>query len=179
MPAPQQQIEPPPPKFRQLLKIMGLIFGSPVALLSLIYAIAGPPWPTEPIFSPGFPSSGFPLDAPFIVTNKSVLFRISNLGIKCHLISARMDNINVTNVVVSTNIKNRLNVHETRPYTCPFRSFFPIANINGRFSEAEINFTSEYDSPWPWVGRTHSFSSLFSLDQNTNPPQWVQGLPMQ
>src|ERR1700730_11535207 len=122
MQEPQQQLGSPPRKYRRFLKIMGLIFGSPVALLSLIYAVLGPPWPTEPIFAAAFPSSGFPLDAPFIVTNKSVLFRISSLEIKCHLVSARIDHIKMTNLMVSTYIKNKLNVHETRPYTCPFRT---------------------------------------------------------
>jgi hypothetical protein len=37
---------------------------------------------------------------------------------------------------------------------------------------------SEYDSPWPLGGRTQSFSSVFTLDANTNPPQWVQGVPL-
>jgi hypothetical protein len=38
---------------------------------------------------------------------------------------------------------------------------------------AKIDFISQYDSRWPWGGRSKSESDVFTL--NTSPPQWLVG----
>jgi hypothetical protein len=38
---------------------------------------------------------------------------------------------------------------------------------------AKIDFISQYDSRWPWGGRSKSESDVFTL--NTSPPKWLVG----
>src|SRR5580693_3909446 len=71
---------------RRLFGVLVLLLG----VMASVYGIWGPVWPTAPEFSPGAPSFSLPLDVPFNVANKSSLFEIGNLTIKCHVIFARL-----------------------------------------------------------------------------------------
>lgn len=65
--------------------VVTLIFGT-FGFVAAVYQIwGGPPWPVAPTFVPGFPSSGFALETPFTVTNKSALFPLKHLQIACRL----------------------------------------------------------------------------------------------
>jgi hypothetical protein len=151
------------------------------AVVGVLYELVGPLWPTQPVFSPGHPSFGTPFDIPFKVENKSGLFAICNIKITCHLIYARSSESHDTaiNTVIFLNSKDNVCIGvqgDNKTYTCPYSNIF--GDSDSRFEEARLEFISEYDSPWPLGGRTQSFSSVFTLDANTNPPQWVQGVPL-
>jgi hypothetical protein len=176
------------------------LFGSIIVVLGLVasvYGIWGPIWPTAPEFSPGSPSFSFPLDVPFVVTDKSILFSIENFTIKCHVIFARLSTSQKALRDVTIGIEgrpynpkqplalNNLNASRSSSYVCPVSGgpvggFGPTPKFpEDKLETATIEFISEYDSRWPWGGRTQSSSGLFTLNVRTTPPQWTQGVPLQ
>ena len=56
---------------------------------SLYQIFGGPPWPTEPVYSPGPPSSDSPFGIPFDVANKSGVLWIKNIAIKCLIVDVK------------------------------------------------------------------------------------------
>ena len=78
---------------RIIIVLVGL-----VSLLAAIDQLLGPPWPTRPVFSPGLPSTGSPLDIPFSVTNRSIIFPIHHLIVWCQIVvlKTKFDN-SITN----------------------------------------------------------------------------------
>lgn len=166
------------PTYRVILRVIGWILGTPLALLCAIYSFWGPPWPTEPTFSPGFPSSGPPLDVPFIVRNTSALFGLPNMQVFCGI-----DNVEtsigsgVGTVSVTTGARTTLGRLTTASYTCPFSKVFTFPP-GTTITKGSIQFWAEYDSRLPWAGRTRSFDESFTLDTSTNPPQWTPGKPI-
>jgi len=163
---------------RRTLRTLEWIFGPPLAGVGIVYAVYGPIWPTVPVFLPGLPSYGSPFEVPFSITNKSVLFTIHNLTVDCDLIYVETSaHSSYSNFSVSMNIKHRLLPTRTDTYTCPFNTFF---DTRGQTIEtAVISFTTVYDSPWPWGGRTGLTSGNFTLKSSTTPPQWTVGNPIQ
>ncbi len=154
----------------------------PAFVLSIaanVVEIWGPPWPTKPTFSPGFPSSGFPLDVPFIVTNKSGFFPIKNLRLECHVLKLITErNILFEHISFGDfGGRGRLEPTEPRPYVCRFSQFIRIGS-NDHITAATIGFVSEYDTPWPWGSRVLTASNVFTLNTKTNPPQWMPGVPL-
>jgi len=177
--ADQPQTESKQPKCRRFLGIMKWIFGTSIALFGLFYGIFGPPWPTTPEFSPGLPSSGSPLDVPFIVTNHSALFKVIGLSISCRMNSGHTLHGKVFNGVttISASDGNTLRPAETRSYTCQFNRV--ITTTKGdHFVRAELQFLTEYDSPWPLRPRKHGSSDIFTLNTATSPAQWTPGKPL-
>ncbi|MDQ6703003.1 MAG: hypothetical protein M3Z96_07835 [Pseudomonadota bacterium] len=174
------------PRPRRLWLDVKLVSGIVVTVLGLLAAIVGilgPPWPTEPSFSPGFPSAGSPFDIPFTVTNKSALFRISNLTLVCKISFARtllgdtFENISVNSTGINT-----LQPGQTSSYTCLFNRIMHLNRpppFETKFAQAEISFASEYDSPWLFPRRIKVASDPFTLNSSTDPPQWTQGIPLQ
>jgi hypothetical protein len=181
--------------FRGLRRTSGVL----VILLGVIasvYGIWGPIWPTAPEFSLGAPSFSLALDVPFNVANKSALFDIRNLIIKCHVIFARLSVSHKFLQDVTIGIEGRpydpnnpLARNNIKPggvssYVCPMIGG-PIAGFGptpqfpeDKLGTARIEFLSEYDSRLPWSTRVQASSGIFTLNPATNPPQWTQGVPL-
>jgi hypothetical protein len=154
---------------------MGLLVG--------VYAFWGPPWPTEPTFTPGAASFASPFAVPFSITNKSAVFELNNLKIKCGIASQIEGERPAGGTMVfgrrgnpiyvqTDGAPNRLKAGETRSYTCALAMLRFSVGPNPNILFAEMIFESEYDSPWPWGARTISKSPAFTLDLATMPPQW-------
>jgi hypothetical protein len=162
-----------------------------IGLIASIYGIWGAPWPTKPRFSPGLPSFGSSFDIPFIVTNKSAFFALSNLTVTCVLLRFRAEGANGAQVRVADGLTfdtapkilasgaNRIESTESRPYTCPLRGLMRVDNADAAdaISEAQIGFISEYDSPL-WWGQQQAKDGPFTLITTTVPRQWERGAPL-
>jgi hypothetical protein len=176
-------------------RVASWLIGS-LAVAASIVGIWGPPWPTSPEFSPGAPSFALSLDVPFVVTNRSTIFGIHNLTIECHVISAHLKpsekSLQNATIGIESNpydpqhplARNNVEANSASSYACPMTGgpiggFGPTPEFpNDKLSEATIDFLTEYDSRWPWGGRTQSTSGVFTLNIRTNPPQWTQGVPL-
>ena len=171
-----------PQKHQHILRTVEWILGLPLALLVAIYTILGPPWPKEPTFFPSSPSFGSPFNVPYIVTNKSILFRISNLSIVCKIAYARtLQGDTIARVNVKSTEINNLQPGQTSSYTCLFNKMITLSRpppYQTKYVQAEIRFASEYDSPWPFQPRIKIVSDPFTLNSATEPPQWIQGVPL-
>jgi hypothetical protein len=169
---------------QRILHITEFAFGSALAIFGLVYSFLGPPWPTAPTFAPLQPSFGSPFDAPFAVSNKSILFGITDLAIECNLLelSAGMSSkISGGPGIIAARGPNKfLGASKTGTFTCPMRGVFKLDGIDAADStlSAQISFTSKYDSPWFWESKTTSTSETFTLNTATMPRQWTPGAPL-
>jgi hypothetical protein len=137
----------------------------------------GRPWPTDPIFSPGFPSAGSPFLVPFTVTNKS-MFPISDLVITCRLNYAKTNGADFARDSFQISGEQHLAGGQSRPNICPFYAFIGGTGVE-HVSAAQIAFTSEYKSSWPWAReKIAATSDVFTLNNSSTPPQWMQGEPL-
>jgi hypothetical protein len=160
------------------------LLGSPLAILAFVNAVWGPPWPKEPSFSPGSPSFSSALDVPFIVTNKSSLFDLSNLTIECRLLNFRAEGRDGSVIaggnssIAARGVNPILRHLSSGPFVCPLRGLMGAgrADAADRVVKARIQFISEYDG-LVW-GRARVMSSTFSLNTSTIPPQWMPGDPL-
>jgi hypothetical protein len=154
-----------------------------LSIAANIVQIWGPFWPTELDFAPVALSFGHPFEVPFVVTNKSVVFGLSNLRLSCHLISFRAQN----NVNHSVGSINNVRVSIVGPpayfspqgvasYTCPLNETINV--VNSTVIDAKIEFISEYDFGM-WWGKATSVSDTFTLNTHTVPHQWVRGVTLQ
>jgi hypothetical protein len=188
MPEPRYlPLEPPArePPHRWMGKWVKWAVGTPLAVmafgLTAVINVWGPPWPTEPVFAPGLPSAGSPLDVPFAVTNKSALFAITNLQITC--IAVQIDtaplNIRFKDIGFAVLDSSALEVTNSSPHTCTFNRTVILAP-NSRLSAAQIKFVSRYNFPWPWEKAKAKTveSDIFTLNTKTSPLQWMQGKPL-
>ena len=181
--------------FRALRRSFGVVVLI-LGVIASIYGIWGPVWPTAPEFSPGAPSSSLALDVPFNVANKSSLFAIGNLTIKCHVIFARLTVSHkiLRNVTIGIEsrpydpkqplARNNIKPGGISSYVCPITGG-PIAGFgptpefpDDKLETATIEFFSEYDSRLPWGARVQASSEVFTLNPATNPPQWTRGVPL-
>jgi hypothetical protein len=178
--------ESPAPLHRRLwrgAKVAAAFFAAVVGVLGVGYEVWGPQWMTAPTFFPGSPSFGSPFDVPFIVTNKSALFRLSNLTISCEIrFKAEGPSGSVVEKVgddfskiSARGVNKELKAAGTSWFTCPLRG---IARVDGfdaadRITSAQVAFSSEYDSLL-W-GRSKARSDEFTLNTETTPPQWTAG----
>jgi hypothetical protein len=127
-----QQLQSSPQKYWRPSEFAQLIVGSPLAIVAFIYAIWGPLWPTQPSFFPGSPSFSSAFDVPFIVTNKSVLFSLSNLTITCQLLNFRAEGhdgsvIQGTNSKISArDVNPTLGRLGSAPFICPLRGLMGV-----------------------------------------------------
>jgi hypothetical protein len=179
----QIPIEAKTPKHRRFLKLVEWILGPPLALLGFVYAVWGPPWPMQPVFEAGAPSFGYAFAVPFKVSNKSGLFGLNNLHIRCGLVAQVRGEppgggtINFGSPGHPTFMdvqgqNGHLAAGDTASYTCPFAMLRISAGPNSTIRFAEMLFEREYDSPWPWGGRKIVRSPTSVLDLSTVPPQW-------
>jgi hypothetical protein len=190
LPLPQPQFLPPEPQLREpthrrMGKWVKWVVGTPLAVvafgLTVVINVWGPPWPTEPVFAPGQPSAGSPLDVPFTVTNKSALFAITSLQITC--IAVQIDTgppyFKFKDIGFAVLGSSTLEVTKSGPQTCAFNSTV-ILDPNSKLLAAQIKFASRYESPWPWEkAKTKTVESdIFTLNTKTSPPQWMQGKPL-
>ena len=150
---------------------------STIGVVGNVVGIWGPVWPTPPKFSPGLASAGRPLAVPFRVTNESAFFPINDLGIDCELLRVRSQkNVLFQNYTVTIEATDTIRPGETRSHSCPFHKLIDL--VNDEIVEAQIEFVASYESWLPWVGRTTSQSGIFTLNTDTEPPQWTHGRPL-
>jgi hypothetical protein len=174
-------------KRRRNLHIAEFLVATLMAILGLIYAVVGPPWPTEPVFEPGSPSFGSAFDVTFNGTNKSAFFGIQNLRVSCTLVCFKFSGPTGTTITSpkgsNPNILGALGhdhlfAGETQPFACGMRRIFKVDGRDAADSlpNIAIAFRSEYDNPWLlWLVRRTVQSDTFSLNTRTMPPQWVRG----
>lgn len=177
-------LQVPQTKSSRLWLIRGVVSAGIAAALAVVgqtanvLGIWGPPWPTEPVFSPGAPSAGSPFDVPFLVTNKSAFFPIKELSINCRLIFVETAHNNrIFNSAVAVHAANLIEPMQMRPYTCPFNRMINFEN--DQITAAQIEFRSEYKSPWPFLSKATATSEVFTWNPRTVPPHWAIGIPMQ
>jgi hypothetical protein len=154
------------------------VLGPPAVLFGVvtgIYGVWGPIWPTSPIFSPGPPSYASPFGIPFTVTNRSLLFPISGLSIGCQLINVTTEHgIGFAGITMKGTGSNVLDSGQSRPYFCLFDQLVQGA---GKIHTAEIAFSSEYDAPL-LSGKNKTISGHFVLNSSSFPASWMQGMPL-
>lgn len=169
---------------RRLWPVAKLIVGFCVAgigTIGSVYGLVGPPWPTNPIFAPVFPSAGFALDVPFVISNKSALFALQNMQIFCGIEDVELSPPSALRgfrgLSVTTGGKSTLDALASASYTCPFSTLFKLPPGTA-LTAGSIQFWTEYDSRWPWGGRVRSIDESFTLNTKTSPPQWTPGKPL-
>ncbi len=185
----QEALTAPPERMHRRLwlaaKVIVGFFVSAIGLVGSMYGISGPPWPVEPVFSPGLPSAGSPFDVPFSVTNKSAFFDIWNFRIKCHIHRATFaadaedgSRLEMNEILLDLTITNPiLAAGETDSYICPVRPLIVVGKRSAADAHLEgvvISFQSEYDAEI-LKGRHRAESGTFTLNTRTNPPQWMSG----
>jgi hypothetical protein len=130
------------------------LFGT-IGFVATLSSIFGPVWPTTPLFSPGAPSFGHPLDVPFTVSNTSTLFDVYALKINCTIVNVIVSTNRFDGNTVSFSAVHILRAGEKRPYTCPFHPSFSVAEPWGspenKVLEATIQFNIEYSIVWGLV----------------------------
>lgn len=184
LPAPALKVAVAPKRtIFYVVKLLGLGITVLGVLSSLYTSFAGPPWPTEPAFSASN-SSTSPFDLPFLVTNKSGVFGISNLKIVCDVLDAEFksasSDVRMTSTyVTSSNVNSTIERLASRPYKCPLRKIVAIDDQDAvdLVVKATVRFSSEYDSLIPGR-RTVSTSEPFTLNFDGTLKQWVQGEPL-
>ena len=98
-----------------------------LSVTSNIVTLWGPFWPTEPVFSLSYPSSGSPFEIPFYITNRSVIFPIHDIELSCYLKHITTNNNNIINnsfVKIQPRIPQVLEPEASDPYKCPLNSAF-------------------------------------------------------
>jgi hypothetical protein len=168
-----RQPAPDAPWHAGWLKAAAAVAGS-VIIIAAIIGIWGPLWPTAPAFYPETPSPESPLELSFKVKNRSALFGLRNLQIVCMLVSARSQSnksFAETGVTLSQPVVD-LAPGQSEMYSCPLHVAVDLRE-GDKIVRAKIDFISQYDSRWPWGGRSKSESDVFTL--NTSPPQWLAG----
>ena len=172
---------------RRLWLATKAIFGFVVVsfgIVASIYGMWGPPWPTEPVFSPGPPSFGAAFDVPFRVENKSAFFWLSGLKLMCKVEGDIPDQPSVTGIVFGPNFvtasgKNVIGPSTSVPYICPLRSAFRLGNRDAAeiIRHSRVTFLSEYESRF-LAGRVKTEDGPFTLVETTIPPHWERGAPL-
>lgn len=178
---PQQTPEAPRERMhRPLLTACKVVFGFLITAAGLVLGVTnflGPPWPTEPIFSPGAPSFGFPFDVPFSVSNKSSISWIRRAKFACRAEWWATNNSSFVGApaIQVTTSNETLAPMSAAPYVCPM---FIRPEEPARITRANLKFEVQYDSRWPWGDRVTMLSDDFVLNTATTPPQWSVGKPL-
>jgi len=147
-----------------------------VVVVAAVIEFLGPLWPTAPVFAPDAPSAASPLELSFKVTNRSAIFALRNLQIVCMLVAGRSQANKVfteTGVTLSQEVVD-LDPGQSEDYSCPLHVAVDLRE-GDKIIGAKIDFISQYDSRWPWGGRSKSESEVFTLNTSTTPPQWSLG----
>ena len=179
--SPEPQPAPPAPSAaRSGARVLGKRIAWGIAAVAVavaaIIALVGPLWPVPPAFFPAPPSADSPLELSFTVKNRSALFAIKNVQIVCMLVTARSQSnrtFSETGVTIPTPVSD-LNPGQSAVYSCPLNVAVDLRE-GDKIVRAKIDFISQYESRWPWGGRTRTESEAFTLNTATSPPQWAPG----
>ena len=162
-------------------KVLASFFVAVVGLAASVYAIWGPPWPTNPSFSPGPPSFGAAFDVPFQIENKSLLFGFSNLKISCKIAAIAKSQFFAFNgdAIFLARGPNDLSPLSSGPYVCPIRGSFKNGEKDGfdLVQSAQVIFLSEYDRRIFW-GTSRAEDGPYTWMTTTLPPHWEKGKPL-
>ncbi|MDX3965174.1 MAG: hypothetical protein QHD01_01085 [Bradyrhizobium sp.] len=152
-----------------------VLIGTTVGAIGFVAGVLQPFWPTEPDFDTGAPSLASPFDVPFTVTNRSKLFKITNLKIVCELIEVKTRNNNgVANMSLNVAVSNFIEPQEAPIYTCPLHRIIalpqgdPIVSAVMRFkySYSQSGFWNDTEMPV-------KHSPVFSLLTDVVPARWT------
>ena len=118
-----------------------------LSLAANIVQIWGPPWPTDPVFFAGPYSFGAPLDALFIVQNRSVFFPIRHPQFFCNPVSVHTEdgrlNLSGENFFMGTGAKD---IDIGRDSTAPVRCVLSQIRFPGtKLKDAKVRLWIEYD----------------------------------
>jgi hypothetical protein len=147
-----------------------------VVAVAAIIALVGPLWPVAPAFIPAQPSADSPLELSFTVKNRSALFALKHIQIVCMLVTARTQSnrtFSETGVTIPTPVSD-LSPGQSATYSCPLNVAVDLRE-GDKIVRAKIDFISQYESRWPWGGRTRTESEAFTLNAASSPPQWLPG----
>jgi hypothetical protein len=128
------------------------------------------------------------MDVPFVVSNNSAWFGLSNLTIKCRFMNllaegptgARMEQApGVFSTIAARGVNHYLAPLASAAFTCPFRDIGMLDFVDAadQIKRVSIAFAPEYDSPF-FLGRMTSISDTFSLNITSTPRRWVPGEPL-
>ena len=171
--------------------VLTVIIGGICLVASIYQLFGGPPWPTEPTFTPQAPSAASPFNNPFDVANKSGLADIRDLRIKCRMVFVRASRLTVTRFFPGKLIFDArgtnpvLEAGSTRQFTCPFGEYLEGIGFGASAldyaSEARIALFAEYSQPrwWPpaiFSPKRTTVEVFFTLDTKTTPPRWTDPL---
>lgn len=180
-----QRISPPPiekPASRPRW-FWAAIVQFPLLILSIasnIVTVLGPVWPTAPIFSPSYPSAASPFEVPFSIENKSSLFPLNNIRIRCVIkdVVSGIGHNRVSDVTLTHEIQGQsIKPSSSNIYTCPFNHF--ISMPNDFIAYAKIQFEYRYDTIYPFYLKSHEESTgVFWLNTKVVPPRWEQNEPL-
>jgi hypothetical protein len=134
--------------------------------------LGGPFWPVDPEVQTPPPSTSYPFDVPFQISNKSGLFPFDNLSVKCALLNVHAGNryIQKSLFSMSGGASNLLPNHSDW-YICPSHL---ILSQSDTVEFATIFLIMEYNTYWPIVHRTMR-SVTYTLDAQSTPPRWLEG----
>jgi hypothetical protein len=117
-----------------------------------------------------------PLEIPFTVTNKSIVFPIKELGLTCHLLfSKSLLESSIANAKAAFPAGNVIRPKEARQYTCLFDAR-PGMDPN---ATARISIEIKYESRWPFAGTVVVGSPVYTWISNAKVPHWVLGIQVQ
>lgn len=156
--------------FWELLIAFGVLLG----LISGIDQIWGPIWPTSLDLDPGLPDMFDPFSIPFVAKNRSVLFSIDNIDVDCFfavsISSGR--NISARNHVRTATIET-IPADSNITFSCK-QVFAPKYEVL-QFAIMWVNV--KYTRPFLPSMTTRRYGPYF-YDTATNPPHWVNGIPV-
>jgi hypothetical protein len=154
--------------------------GAAVAVPIGVVTLVGPFWPTQPVFSPQPPAaSPSAFDIRFNVENRSALFPIDELRIRCILrevtVVAEHSNLAIGTFVPPASGPNSIGSATTGVYKCPLKDLVRVGDKDWGevLKEAELSFEATYRQ-WPFGHRTRN-SEKFTLDSAASPPRWIKG----
>jgi|ERR1700735_575315 len=154
--------------------------GTALAALGLVATLSeilgGPLWPVSPDFQAGYPSAESPFSIPFTVKNKSGVFSMNKMEIRCGIDIETNVGSFFRNFSIGSLETSELPALQSRPDKCKFDKAFrfdPPQSIR----RARISFVGQYETIWPW-GTFKFDSGEFNLDTTTSPAQWTHGKPL-
>jgi hypothetical protein len=151
------------------------------AVGTLSALLGGPLWPTNPEFSVPAPFSITPFQVPFLVRNKSGVFTLRNLNIRCFLDDVYFAGEPVERMHISGGmyVTDGLNISTGQDFlgpardgffTCPFEGVFGSRRIE--ITSAKIHFDYQFDLT-PFGGHRSGASDICRLSSFPEPRHWM------
>jgi hypothetical protein len=164
-----------PPRTHPLILVRIALVSFPILVLSLVANIAqilGPFWPTPPRIIPAPPTLGPAFNVPFQIENKSTMFALEHVQIRCVFDKVLMGPLIITNSRVYLKETGSIAPDTPAWYICPFQGTVPP---DTRILSATIHFWISYDSPWPNGNRVDYMSEPFTLNVDSVPVPMAPG----